>query len=209
MPSRVGWSRPRVSENPLVIVPSCGCTRRRFVERTIQFSRTEGALGSGVGGDTVVARFVTVKSSMLISSSSSEEMRKRKQGLEESRIGADRRRPWRRLAESYSQAFQSEGLVTTKDALRSGAPRGAVCVVGWAADFSHAGLPVKEFLLGSVSLSGVVLAPACAGRRVHPAQAGRACNRRGDRAPALRAITCRLARSARRRTKIPRFRGPR
>jgi hypothetical protein len=30
-------------------------------ERTIQFSRTEGAGGSVVGGDTVVARAVTVK----------------------------------------------------------------------------------------------------------------------------------------------------
>ena len=69
MESRFGIAQPGwldaslvLSENPLVRRPSPrGCGVVDACERTIQFSRTEGAGGSVVGGDTVVARAVTVK----------------------------------------------------------------------------------------------------------------------------------------------------
>ena len=97
------------------------------------FKDRGGPEGSGVGGDTVVARAVTVKlgGSLFREGSVAAEEKAVGTGsaLDESRPGErDRRRPWCRLARSYSQDIQSEASVTTKDVLRSGPPGPAVVV---------------------------------------------------------------------------------
>jgi hypothetical protein len=144
---------------------------RRFVERTIQFSRTEGTVGSGVGGDTLVSRRDFVKSGECLFRS----VLSGCGGLSvvtEAIIAGEIVDLGR---ESYSQAFQREGPVILRDVLRSAQPPQFVAACCWAADSSRGALPVKGFLWGRVPF--VRRWPPSASRCPFTRQRGRPCTR--------------------------------
>ncbi len=204
---RPSWPR-RTSRllKPTRLFPPCRrCDTPGVCERTIQFSRTEGTEGSGVGGDTLVSPVLSVKSFEEVSCvrlgyylvllepvallrfsygaalSAAETFTERS-------VGPDG-------AGSYSQAFQSEGPDNAWVVSSLTSPSCAFVRRRWAADSSYGRrvvklfFPLPVFFVSAVSL--VVSPPALGflvrGRRGDALQArARRCAVRGGEGVLLR-----------------------